>query len=63
MLFRSFGIPYLTPFVGADLNGYEDERDSLIRQPLFLMRRRPIYAKRDQRIRLRKKGADVFNKQ
>jgi len=60
---RSFGIPYLTPFVGADLNGYEDERDSLIRQPLFLMRRRPIYAKRDQRIRLRKKGADVFNKQ
>ena len=59
---KSFGIPYLTPFVGADLNGYDDERDSLIRQPLFLMRRRPIYAKRDQRIRLRKKDTDVFNK-
>lgn len=59
---KSFGIPYLTPFVGADLNGYEDERDSLIRQPLFLMRRRPIYAKRNQRIRLRRKNPDVFKK-
>lgn len=59
---KSFGIPYLTPFVGADLNGYEDERDSLIRQPLFQMRRRPIYAKRNQRVRLRKKGSDVFKK-
>lgn len=59
---KSFGIPYLMPFVGADLNGYEDERDSLIRMPLFIMRRRPIYAKRNQRIRLRKKGTDVFKK-
>lgn len=59
---KSFGIPYLMPFVGADLNGYEDERDSLIRQPLFWMRRRPVYAKRNQRIRLRRKDADVFKK-
>ncbi|MCI9416792.1 MAG: spore germination protein [Eubacterium sp.] len=59
---KSFGIPYLMPFVGADLNGYEDERDSLIRVPLFFMKRRPIYAKRNQRIRLRKKDADVFKK-
>ena len=59
---KSFGIPYLMPFVGADLNQYDDERDSLIRQPLFLMRRRPIYARRDQRVRLRRKDKDVFNK-
>lgn len=59
---KSFGIPYLMPFVGADLNGYEDERDSLMRQPLFLMRRRPVYARRNQRIRLRRKDADVFKK-
>ncbi len=58
---RSFGIPYLMPFVGADLNQYDDERDSLIRQPLFLMRRRPIYAKRNQRVRLRRKDHDVFS--
>ncbi len=53
---KSFGIPYLMPFVGADLNGYEDERDSLLRLPIFFRKRRPVYAKRDQRIRLRRKG-------
>lgn len=53
---KSFGIPYLMPFVGADLTGYEDERDSIIRFPLFMMKRRPIYTKRNQRVRLRKKG-------
>jgi len=49
---RSFGIPYLMPYVGAELNEYEDERDSLIRYPLFQMRKRPIYARRMERLRL-----------
>lgn len=52
---ESFGIPYLMPFVGADLTGYEDERDSIWRAPLRFMKRRPIYAKRGERVRLRKK--------
>lgn len=59
---KSFGIPYLMPFVGADLSGYEDERDSMIRMPLFLMRRRPVFAKRNQRVRLRRKDTHVFKK-
>lgn len=54
---KSFGIPYMTPFVGADLNGYEDERDSLIRQPLFWMKKRPIYTRRGQRTRLKRKDS------
>lgn len=49
---RSFGIPYLMPYVGAELNGYEDERDSAVRYPLFWMRMRPIYARRSKRLRL-----------
>lgn len=49
----SFGIPYLMPFVGADLNDYEDERDFLWRQPLKNLKRRPIYARRDNRRKLR----------
>lgn len=52
---RSFGIPYLMPFVGADLSGYQDERDSVIRFPLFALKRRPIYARKDNRVRLRRK--------
>lgn len=51
----SFGIPYLMPFVGADLNEYKDERDSLIRLPIYALSRRPVYARRNQRVRLRRK--------
>lgn len=49
---KSFGIPYLMPFVGADLNDYEDERDFLWRQPIKNLRKRPIYARYRQRTRL-----------
>lgn len=52
---KSFGIPYFTPFSGSDLNHYQDEKDSLIREPIFRLTRRPIYSQRNQRIRLRKK--------
>lgn len=52
---RSFGIPYLMPFVGADLNGYDDEKDSMIRLPLRMLKRRPIYARQSNRVRLREK--------
>ena len=52
---HSFGIPYLMPFVGADVTGYEDERDSFVRIPIFLLKRRPIFAKRNNRVKLRRK--------
>lgn len=54
---KSFGIPYLMPFVGADLNDYKDERDFLWRFPIHLLRRRPIYAKRRERTKLVFKNA------
>ncbi len=50
---KSFGIPYLMPFVGADLNDYEDERDFLWRFPMRRLRKRPIYTKQGERVRLR----------
>ncbi|MCI5874619.1 MAG: spore germination protein [Clostridiales bacterium] len=50
---KSFGIPYLMPLVGADLNDYEDERDFLWRQPMRKLQMRPIYAMRKQRRKLR----------
>lgn len=49
---KSFGIPYLMPYVGAELSDYEDERDSLIRYPMARMKKRPVYAKRGRRTRL-----------
>lgn len=51
----SFGIPYMMPYVGADLNDYEDERDSIIRMPLRKITKRPIYARRNERTKLKKK--------
>lgn len=50
---KSFGIPYLMPVIGADLNHYQDEKDNLLRFPFFMLRKRPIYARRDQRTKLK----------
>lgn len=55
----SFGIPYLMPFVGKGLAGYRAPKDSVWRPPLYRMRERPVFAKRDQRVRLRKKQKAV----
>ena len=51
----SFKIPYLMPFIGKDIAGYQDERDLLVRSPMRKMRYRPIYTRRFQRVRLRDK--------
>lgn len=52
---KSFGIPYLMPFVGADVTDYQDERDSLLRLPLYQLQHRPVFARRHNRLRLRRK--------
>lgn len=52
---ESFGIPYLAPFVGADLNGYRDERDTFLRLPLKFLKKRPVYTKAGARTRLKLK--------
>ena len=53
---QSFGIPYLMPFVGADLNDYHDQRNNLVRWPLRKLTRRPIFASRHSRVRLKLKN-------
>ena len=52
---KSFGNPYLTPYVGAGLNEYQDEKDALVRFPLRMLWKRPIYANRYERTKLKKK--------
>ena len=61
----SFGIPYLMPFVGKGLAGYHAPKDSVWRPPMHQMRERPVFTKRDQRVRLRKnrKAAEPEEKQ
>lgn len=52
---KSFGVPYLTPFVWVDGKSREDLKDSFIRQPLFRLFRRPLFARQDQKIRMKRK--------
>lgn len=53
---KSFGIPYLSPYVGAQLNGYQDEKDSVVRFPLRMLWKRPIYANPEESVRLKRKN-------
>lgn len=52
---KSFHTPYLTPYVGPQLNDYQDEKDALVRFPLRMLWKRPIYANRYERTKLKKK--------
>lgn len=59
---ESFGIPYLAPFVGADLNGYQDERDTFLRLPLEFLKKRPVYTREGARRKLRMQKEEKQNK-
>lgn len=52
---KSFGIPYLMPYVGAELTNYDDERDSFFRLPIYWLKRRPIFASPKNKTRLRRR--------
>lgn len=52
---ESFRIPYLMPLVGKGLEGFHDEKDNIFRGPFHLLKSRPVYARRSQRIRMKKK--------
>lgn len=49
----SFHIPYLMPFVGRELD--RKQTDSIWRRPAWSMKRRPVFANRKNRVRLRRK--------
>ena len=41
---KTFGIPYLFPFCSGSVNGWSDVKDSIIRVPFFMMKKRPFFA-------------------
>ncbi len=50
---KSFTIPYLYPFAASQMNEGRDLYDSMFRAPAKALWKRPIYARREQRIRMR----------
>lgn len=49
---KSFGIPYLVPFAASGINNGSDTKDGMIRFPFRSLKRRPLFAERDERTRL-----------
>jgi len=50
---KSFGIPYLFPYTSAEMNNYNDTKDSFFRLPLFKLKKRPFYANPDNLKRMK----------
>ncbi len=50
---KSFGIPYLYPFAGGDIEGDEGMRDTFFRFPIRFMKKRPIFSTDKQKIRMK----------
>lgn len=52
---KSFGVAYLTPFCAGGINDGADRRDALLKGPARKLTRRPVFARRENRRRLRMK--------
>lgn len=50
---ESFGIPYMYPYCSAAENGFDDLKDSIVRMPLCMLKKRPVFASPEERIRRR----------
>ncbi|MDD3223022.1 MAG: spore germination protein [Clostridia bacterium] len=55
---ESFGIPYLMPYVAVRADGNMDLQDGLVRKPLFKLKKRPVFAQKEQRIRYKSEEDD-----
>ena len=53
---KSFGFPYMYPFCSGSENGSSDFKDSIIRLPIFMMKKRPIFADATEEIRMKGRG-------
>ena len=57
---KSFGVPYMMPFVSAEMAPEGKWQDSLWRMPMGEMYERPYFTKKGHRRRLRKEKKDAI---
>ncbi len=48
---ESFGIPYMYPYCSASESGWDDLKDSIVRMPLFMLKKRPVFSTPKNRVR------------
>lgn len=53
---KSFGMPYLIPFAVRESNENTEIKDSILRYPTFMMTKRPSFANKNERTKLRRKS-------
>ena len=53
---ESFGIPYMMPLVSGSIDDNVEFQDFVMRKPIFTMKDRPLYTKRQVRRRFKRKG-------
>lgn len=51
----SYGVPYMVPAVSTGTGEYESKKDFILRLPIYLMKKRPVFTKEGERIRMRQK--------
>lgn len=52
---KSFGMPYMVPFAASGINHGTDTKDAILRFPFRKLRRRPLFARKDERTKLVKR--------
>ncbi|BBF42146.1 spore germination protein GerKA [Lachnospiraceae bacterium KM106-2] len=50
---KSFGTPYLLPYVASNINGGNELKDAILKEPATKLKVRPTFARKQQRKRLR----------
>lgn len=50
----SYGVPYMVPAVSTGKGYYESKKDFILRLPIYLMKKRPVFTKEGSRIRMRR---------
>lgn len=50
---KSFGVPYMLPVVSNDIPGINERKDFILRAPIRLMHKRPVWSQPTSRVRLR----------
>lgn len=52
---ESYGVPYMMPTVASEKMHYNDKKDYILRLPTFFMKKRPIFTKDGNKVRLKNK--------
>lgn len=53
--FESFGVPYMMPAVSGKYEPKEDKKDFVLKYPIWDLRKRPVFARPKEKIRLKKR--------